>query len=299
MKSLPFIIISLLLFISCEDASDVPKNISVLEIDSPEDVLLSISKPIFSSRSHVRQKVGDNNFYIRVSKQGKAMAVNLETDSVTVYEAKADGPFSLSYPCFAVLDENDGAAIFGANEAVRVNKSGEAFSKFTFGNSESEIPAPSGYFIPMDPGYPFPYNEGKIYVNLVREGADAFSFPFVYEGSAVGEMDIIKRTSRDLNIPHDHRGVFYGGLHKENIKYFEGKLFVTFEFSPNIYVYSFEEDETEIIEQPPIFGHVNEPFTGSSDPMAMIQHMNLNMAYGPLLFEEDGEFVYQTLLERV
>jgi hypothetical protein len=79
-------------------------------------------------------------------------------------------------------------------------------------------------------------------------------------------------------------------------KYFNEKLYVTFEFSPNIYVYDLENDVVEMIQAPPAFGEHNLPFTGSSDPMDIIKHMNISMAYGPLHLEEGGDFIFQTLL---
>lgn len=281
---------------SCGKPISEPTGLNILPLDSDADVILSINAPVMPTRSHFRQKTKLGDYYIRLSRKGDVTAVNLVNNDVRVYRAYDEGPFAISYPCSVVLNDFGGATVFGADMAVKIDSTGTSIERFTFGSSTSEVAPPSGYFMPMDPSYPIANDGDKVYLNLIKEGADQFSFPFVYEGSAVGEIDLKNKTARSLNIPHDHRGVFYGGLHKENLKYFEGKLYVTFEFSPNIYIYDLNENETTIIEQPSVFGQANQPFTGSSDPMLMIQHMSLNMAYGPLLFEEDGDYVYQTLL---
>ena len=292
------LLVSIVTLISCSsDKRQPPSELNILPANGPSDLTFTVDAPLYGTRAHTRHQFDENAYYTRVSNNGSVVVYNETTGVSRHFSVMEDDKFALSYPCSVHMINEDDVVVFGSSRAVRYRLSDSAIvDYFTFSKSSSDIPAPDGYFVPMDPSYPLAGHGNKVYTTLRRDDGDPFSFPYVYEGPSIGEMDLESKTLRPLDISHDHGGVFYGALHKENIAHHDNSLYIAYEFSPDVYQYNLATGTMKKHKLPAFQGSENRPFTGASDPTDMIQHLNQSVAYGKLYFSNDGATIFQVML---
>lgn len=282
----------LITFLTCADNNSITDNGGATLRETENNRIIQTNKPVLDGGQLVT--VYNKNYQYRARPfSGMIQQLNFDNGNVRNFMLPSEGPDAIRRVNAFLVDEKEEMIVFSDHSIYNFTASGELAQKVRFYPSHQGLSLERPYIVRVDSNHPVYSFRKKYLVALEREDADKFSFPYHYQGSILGLVNVKDQKIEKLPLEWESTNSFYGGLHAIHYTLIENLIVYGFNYSPNIYTYSLDSGKQLEIEIPDILDRANEAFTGSQDPSEAVAHIGKSISYGELKFDEYNMKYYQ------